>query len=62
MLLLKAEAARFSGCEFLPAVAVAVPFDGRLNVPRIVPPPFTSSVEAGVIVLIPIFAVFPVPF
>ena len=27
--LLKAEAARFSGCEFLPAVAVAVPVAGR---------------------------------
>ena len=32
------------------------------SVPRIVPPPFTSSVVAGVLVLMPILAVFPVPF
>lgn len=60
-MLLKAEAARFSGCEFLPAVAVALPVLGRLRVPRMVAPPLTSKVEAGVAVLIPIFAALPVP-
>ena len=42
-------------------VAVAVPVAGRLSVPRIVPEPLTSSVVAGVVVLMPIFAVVPVP-
>jgi hypothetical protein len=32
--LLNADAARFSGCEFLPAVAVAAPVAGKLSVPR----------------------------
>src|SRR5215831_19559950 len=48
-------------CEFLPLVAVAVPFEGRLSSPRIVPPPFTSSVLAGVVVFTPIFAALPLP-
>ena len=61
MVLLKADAARFSGCEFFPALAVAVPVAAKLNVPRTVVPPTTSRVVAGVVVLIPIFAVAPVP-
>jgi hypothetical protein len=59
--LLKAEAARFIGCELKPAVAVAVPVGGKLNNPRIVPPPFTSSVDAGFVVPIPSLAFAPVP-
>ena len=55
--LLKAEAARFSGWELAPLVAVAVPVAGKLSMPRIVPAPFTSSVVAGVIVLMPILNV-----
>jgi hypothetical protein len=49
------------GCELKPAVAVAVPAGGKLNRPRIVPPPFTSRADAGVVVLIPTFAFAPVP-
>ncbi len=34
--LLNDEATKFSACEFLPPVAVAVPVAGKLNVPRAV--------------------------
>lgn len=61
MLLLYADAVRFSGCEFLPAVAVAVPVAGKVRMPRTVLPPFMSSVVVGVAVLMPILAVLPVP-
>src|SRR5215471_15250481 len=61
MLLLKAEACKLAGCEFLPADDVAVPVAGRLRVPRTVPAPLTSSVEAGVVVFKPTLAVLPVP-
>jgi hypothetical protein len=40
---------------------VAAPVAGRLKLPRAVTVPFTSKVEAGVVELIPIFAVLPVP-
>lgn len=53
--LLNAEAVQPMGCEVLPAVAVAVPVAGRLSKPRIVPPPFTSSLAAGVVVPMPTF-------
>ena len=59
--LLKAEAARFSGCELLPAVAVAVPVVGRENVPRTVALPFTSRLVVGALVLMPTLAVGDVP-
>jgi hypothetical protein len=49
------------GCELKPLLAVAVPVVGRLNKPRIVLPPFTSKVEAGLFVPIPTLAVVPVP-
>src|SRR5579864_9488532 len=67
MVLLNEDAAKFSGCELVPFVAVAGPVDGRVSVPvtevapRIVAPPFTSSVVAGVVVPMPIFAVVPAP-
>ena len=61
LLLLNAEAERFSGCEFFPAVAVAVPFEGSVKVPRTVAPPLTSSVVEGVFVLMPTLAVVPDP-
>jgi hypothetical protein len=60
VLLLNADAVRFSGSESLPAVAVAAPVAGSASVPRIesvpriVPAPFTSSVVAGVAVPMPI--------
>jgi hypothetical protein len=59
--LLNAEAVRLKGWEFFPAVAVALPVEGRLNVPRMVPAPFTSNVVVGVVVLMPIRAVAPLP-
>jgi hypothetical protein len=59
--LLKTDALKFNGWEFLPAVTVAVPVVGRVNAPRTVPAPLTSSVVAGLVVLIPILAVEPVP-
>jgi hypothetical protein len=59
--LLYTEAVNVSGCEFFPAVAVAAPVAGKLKFPRTVPPPFTSSVLAGFVVLIPTFAVEPLP-
>ena len=40
---------------------MAVPVAGRLNRPRIVPPPFTSSVDAGLVVPMPTLALAPVP-
>ena len=52
----KAEAARFSGCELLPAVAVAVPVAGNESVPLTAAPPFTSRFVVGVLVLMPILA------
>src|ERR1043166_2932757 len=58
---LNEEAVCSDTCEFLPPVAVAVPVAGRLNVPRIVPLPFTSRVLIGVLVFTPIFAELPVP-
>jgi hypothetical protein len=59
--LLNAEATKSMGCELKPAVAVAVPIAGKLNKPRIVPPPFTSRVDAGVVVPMPTLAFVPVP-
>jgi hypothetical protein len=59
--LLNEEATSVCGSEFFPPVAVAVPVAGRLSVPRTVLPPLMSSVEAGVVVLIPILAVLPEP-
>src|SRR5271170_6037240 len=61
MVLLTAEACRLTGCEFFPAAAVAVPVVGKLSVPRMVAPPFTSRVEAGDVVPMPIFAELPEP-
>jgi hypothetical protein len=61
VLLLNDDAVKLNGCEFLPAVAVAVPVAGSVSVPRTVSAPFTSSVTAGVVVLMPIFAVDPLP-
>ena len=61
LLLLKDEAARLAGCELLPPVDVATPVAGRLNFPRTVTPPLTSSVLAGVVVPIPILTVAPFP-
>ena len=43
---LNAEAVKFSGWEFFPAVAVAVPVAGRLSNPRKMPVPLTSSFAA----------------
>jgi hypothetical protein len=59
--LLKLEAARLKGCELAPAVAVAAAVAGRVSAPRIVPAPFTSRVELGVMVFKPTFAVVPEP-
>ena len=59
--LLNAEVTRFMGCELKPLLEVAVPVAGRLNRPRIVPPPFTSRVDAGLAVLMPTLAVLPLP-
>ncbi len=42
------------GCEFLPAVEVAVPVFSMVNAPRAVMAPFTSRVEDGVLVSMPI--------
>ena len=61
MALLKLEAASFSGCEPNPLEAVADPVAGSDKIPRTVSAPFTSSVVAGVAVLIPTFAVAPDP-
>jgi hypothetical protein len=58
--LLKAEANCAKGWEFLPAAAVAVPALGSSRVPRTMLLPATSSVVAGVGLLMPIFAVVPV--
>ena len=54
---MNADAFRSMGWEFLPAVAVAVPVDGRVNEPRRLVLPATSRAAAGVVVLIPILAV-----
>ena len=59
--LLKDEAMNSCACEGLPAVAVAVPVAGRVNKPRTVALPVTSSVATGVVVPMPTFAVVPVP-
>ena len=61
LLLLNDDAPRPIGCELLPAVAVATPPAGRPSVPRTVALPLTSSVLVGVVVLIPILAVVPLP-
>src|ERR1022692_255234 len=53
--LLNADAARFSGCEFFPAPAVAVPVAGSSSVPRTLADPATSSFAAGVCVPMPRF-------
>jgi eukaryotic-like serine/threonine-protein kinase len=45
---LNTDATSTSGCEFLPAVAVAAPVAGWVRAPRTVSAPFTSSVTAGV--------------
>ena len=50
-----------AGWEFVPVVAVAVPVAGKLKLPLTVSPPFRSSVLTGVVVLMPILAVLPVP-
>src|SRR5208282_1112133 len=60
-LLLKVEATRPNGLESAPPAAVAVAAAGKFNRPRMVAPPLTSRVAAGVMVPIPIFAVLPVP-
>jgi len=44
-----------------PAAAVAVPAAGKFNVLLTMAVPFTSSVGAGVLVLIPILVALPVP-
>jgi hypothetical protein len=61
LLLLNEEACRLAGCEFLPPVEAAVPVAGNCSVPRTVPAPLTSSVEAGVVVFKPTLAELPVP-
>src|SRR5271168_3204142 len=50
-----------NGCELNPAPAVAVPVLGNCNGPREITLPFTSSVAAGVIVLMPTATVLPEP-
>src|SRR3984957_9559837 len=59
--LLNADATKPIGLEMVPADAVAFPELGRLSSPRMVAPPFTSSVAAGVVELMPIFAAVPLP-
>jgi hypothetical protein len=59
--LLKLEATKLTGSEVEPFVLVAAVFAGRVNTPRTVSVPFTSSVAAGVDVLTPIFTVASVP-
>ena len=61
VLLLNTDAPTFNGWEFEPLAAVATAMPGRLSAPRMVPAPFTSSVVVGVVVLMPILAVAPVP-
>jgi hypothetical protein len=61
MPLLNTEATIKSACEFFPPVDVAVPVEGKLKVPRTVAAPLTSSVDPGVVVPMPTFAVAPVP-
>ena len=61
VLLLNTEAAKACGCELKPPLEVAVPVAGRLNNPRTVLPPFTSKLDAGLVVPMPIFALLPVP-
>src|ERR1022692_2120009 len=51
--LLNADAARFSGCEFFPPPAVAVPVAGSSSVPRTRADPATSSFAARVCVPMP---------
>ena len=45
--LLKADDSKSNGCEFIPAVFVALPVAGNCSTPRKSPLPFTSSVAAG---------------
>src|SRR5260370_30682542 len=59
--LLNDEATNPSACEFLPPVAAAAPVAGRVSRPSTFSEPFTSSVAAGVVVLIPTLAVLPEP-
>jgi hypothetical protein len=59
--LLYAEATRFKGSEWLPALAVEVPVAGKVVVPPSVVVPLMSSVDAGVVVLMPTIALAPVP-
>ncbi len=54
MPLLNDEPCNENGCELNPLPAVAVPVLGNCSAPRAITPPFTSSVAAGVVVLIPI--------
>src|SRR5208337_3115633 len=53
VLLLYAEAVKFSGCEFFPAVEVDVPVAGRLSAPRKMPVPLTSSFAPGAVLPMP---------
>src|SRR5690242_14301500 len=59
--LLNDDASRLKGPELDPALAVAVPRLGNCTWPRTTALPFTSSVAAGVVLLIPILAVAPEP-
>ena len=59
--LLNAEVTKSKGCELKPLLVVAIPVAGKLNRPESVPPPLTSRVEAGLMVLMPSLAVLPVP-
>src|SRR5580658_1708716 len=59
--LLKAAAVKVCGCEFLPAEAVAAPRDIMFRAPCTFSVPLTSRVAAGEEVLMPTFAVAPVP-
>src|SRR5580658_4055278 len=53
VLLLNDEAVKFIGCEFFPAVEVAVPVVGRLSAPRKMPVPLTSSFAPGAVLPMP---------
>src|SRR5450432_1735191 len=59
--LLNDDATKSSGCDTFPADAVAAPVAGNTSVPRIALPPWTSRAVVGAVVLMPIFAVAPIP-
>src|SRR5450432_1040926 len=59
--LLNEDATKSSGCDTFPADAVAAPVAGNTSVPRIALPPWTSNAVVGAVVLMPIFAVAPLP-